>query len=109
MSLLTSSLMSSPSPVFFNTDTMFDLMTGKYQQSDDGEWYLNGGLRAHTNLIAGPQGHYKTVTSGSLVMRAKSIYADSDLIVNDTEESSIITDKDRFLRIVVRRKCDFSI
>lgn len=99
MSLLTSSLMSSPSPVFFNTDTMFDLMTGKYQQSDDGEWYLNGGLRAHTNLIAGPQGHYKTVTSGSLVMRAKSIYADSDLIVNDTEESSIITDKDRFLRM----------
>ena len=36
-------VVSDLSSVGFNTNTLFDLATGKFVQGFDGEWYLSGG------------------------------------------------------------------
>jgi len=78
----------------YNTDTLFDLSTGKYVPGIDGEWYLNGGFTPHVNAIVAQAGNYKSTLANSLIRRSHGIYTDADLIINDTE-NSLDKDKDR--------------
>ena len=84
--------------VSFNTGTMFDLGTGKYSLGVDGEWYLNGGLLPHINSFVALPGNYKSTLANSMVRRSHGIYKDSELIINDTEDS-LDKDKDRANRM----------
>ena len=94
MGLIASSFNSNLVPrISFQTDSMFDLLTGVYLPGKD-DYYLNGGLSAHINLIAGPQGHFKSSLSASWLMRSLSLYPTTDAIVIDTE-NAISVDKSR--------------
>lgn len=76
----------------FNTNTMYDLVTGCYVPGVDGKWYLNGGLSQHINSFAGPNGAFKSTIANALNMRVLSIYPNSAGLIMDTENS---LDKDR--------------
>lgn len=78
----------------FNTGTLFDLPTGKYVQGIDGEWYLTGGLPMHITVFGGRNGHFKSTITNACAMRMNCIYPDSDLIIEDTEDS-LGKDKER--------------
>ena len=78
----------------FNTGTLFDLPTGKYVQGIDGEWYLTGGLPMHITVFGGRNGHFKSTITNAYAQRITAIYPDSDLIVEDTEDS-LTKDKER--------------
>lgn len=78
----------------FNTGTLFDLPTGKYVQGVDGEWYLTGGLPMHITVFGGRNGHFKSTITNACAQRITAIYPDSDLIVEDTEDS-LTKDKER--------------
>ena len=84
-------------PVSFNTDTMFDLMSGQFERGYDGKWYLNGGLGPSFAGIQGRQQTYKSTLAGSLCMRMSAIY-DSQLVLFDSE-LAIINDLDRIVRM----------
>lgn len=78
----------------FNTGTLFDLATGKYVQGIDGEWYLTGGLPMHITVFGGRNGHFKSTICNAFGQRIAAVYPDSDLIIEDTEDS-LTKDKDR--------------
>lgn len=84
--------------VSFNTGTIFDLSSGKFQPGLDGEWYLNGGLTAHINTFGAQNGHFKSTTANSYAQRSRNIYADSDMIILD-DENSLDKDKARAERM----------
>ena len=84
------------SPISFNTDTMFDLMTGQFERGYDGKWYLNGGLGPSVAGIQGRQQTFKSTFAGSLSMRMSAIY-NTQAIVFDSE-LAYISDLDRIVR-----------
>ena len=98
MGFLSSSIDSDCFSIGFNTDTMYDAFTGYYQQGVDGEFYLNGGLRPHFNMIGGPNGSYKSALMNSFIQRAICIYKNSDGIIIDSEQA-LSQDIDRALRM----------
>lgn len=92
-------LTASADTVSYNTGSLFDLPTGRYEQGVDGKWYLNGGLTTHVNAIVGPNGSFKSTVACSTIMRSAAIYKNSDVIILDTE-NSLDKDKDRAHRMV---------
>ena len=78
----------------FNTGTLLDMATGKYVQGIDGEWYLTGGLPMHITVMGGRNGHFKSTISNACVQRIAAIYPETDLIIEDTEDS-LTKDKER--------------
>ena len=80
--------------VIFNTGTLFDLATGKFDQGSDGHLYLSGGLGCQFNSIVGKNGNFKSTLAGGLITRSTAIYNDSALMIYDTE-NSISQDKER--------------
>ncbi len=71
--------------VYYNTGTIFDLMTGEFVRGVDGKWYIAGGLCNHItgNYAAG--NCFKTTFGLSLIGRSAAIYAGSEVEVLDTE------------------------
>lgn len=93
MSLLSDIVVASQVPtISFNTNSLFDLATGTYVPGIDGKWYLSGGLTQHINAFVGPNGAFKSTFACAMIMRSANIYNDSDVIINDTENS---LDKDK--------------
>lgn len=84
--------------VAFNTGTLFDLATGRYELGFDGEWYLNGGLSTHINMLVGMSSQYKSTLANSLCIRCVGIYKDTDYIIKDSEDA-INKDKNRAMRM----------
>lgn len=83
--------------VNFNTDSIFDYMTGSAVRGYDGKWYINGG---YGPAIAGIQGRaqtFKSAFAASLCMRMSAIY-DSQMLLFDSE-GAIIRDVDRIVRM----------
>ena len=70
----------------FNTDTMYDLLSGSASRGFDGKWYLNAGLSASLTGICGRAGMFKSTFAASLMMRTAAIY-DSQVYVADSEDS----------------------
>ena len=82
--------------VGFNTDSMFDLMTGDFVRTFDGKFACRGGFSPALSGVAARQGSYKSTFSGSLAMRLCSIYQ-SEFIILDSEDA-YTRSKDRILR-----------
>lgn len=93
--------------VSFNTGTFFDLGTGRYQIGVD-DWYINGGLLPHINSFVAPPGNYKSTLANSFTRRAHGMYSDSDLIIDDTE-NSLDKDKERARRMAEEHGRDTDI
>lgn len=72
--------------VNFNTDTMFDLMSGSFVRGYDGKFVCNGGLSASLMGTCGRSNTYKSTWTASLMMRAASIY-DTQVYIADSEDS----------------------
>lgn len=83
--------------VCFNTDSLYDLMTGDVRRGYDGKWYVNGGLGPTFGGIAGRSGCFKSTFMGSLMMRLAGIY-DAQTFVFDSEDA-FIRSLDRTIRI----------
>ena len=93
MSLLSDVVVNEQvSTISFNTNTLFDLATGTYVPGHDGKWYLSGGLTQHINAFVGPNGAFKSTFACAMIMRAAGICYDTDVIIEDTENS---LDKDK--------------
>ena len=93
-------VVSDLSSVGFNTNTLFDLATGKFVQGFDGEWYLSGGLSAHINMFVGMSSQFKSTLANSLAMRCVGIYDDDevDYIIKDSEQA-LSKDKSRAVKM----------
>jgi len=99
MSLLSEmKIVTDLSNVSYNTNTLFDLATGKFTQGYDGEWYLNGGFSPHINIFVGQSSQFKSTIMNSLCMRSVGIYNDAECIIKDSE-MALAKDKDRALRM----------
>lgn len=81
----------------FNTDSIFDFMTGSFVRGLDGKFYCKGGFSSGIEALLGRPGQYKSTFNASLAMRMCSIYQ-TELIIFDSE-ITIIKDKDRILRM----------
>ena len=93
MSLLSDVVVTEQVPtISFNTNSLFDLATGTYVPGVDGKWYLSGGLAQHINAFVGPNGAFKSTFACAMIMRAANICYDTDVVINDTENS---LDKDK--------------
>lgn len=82
--------------VNFNTDSMFDLLSGTAMRGFDGKFYLNAGLSPSLTGICGRPGQFKSTFAASLVMRTAAIY-DTQVYIADSEDS-ITRSIDRILR-----------
>lgn len=82
--------------VGFNTDSIFDLMSGDVARMFDGKWGCRGGFGPAVSGISARQGSYKSTFNVSLAMRMCSIYQ-TELIIFDSEDA-ITRSKDRILR-----------
>ena len=81
----------------FNTDSIFDFMSGSFTRGVDGKFYCRGGLSSGIEALLGRPGQYKSTFNASLAMRMCSIYQ-TELIIFDSE-ITIIKDKERILRM----------
>ena len=90
--------------VNFNTDSIYDLMTGSFVrgQEKDGKvkWFLTGGCGPYITGIQGRQQTFKSVVAASLGIRMSALY-DSQMLIFDSE-LSLIRDTDRILRMAGR-------
>lgn len=84
-------------PISFNTDTIFDLMSGGFERGYDGKWYLNGGLGPAVAGIQGRQQTFKSTFAGSLLMRMSAIYNTQALVFDS--ELAFVNDLDRVVRL----------
>lgn len=87
---------SSEDTVGFNTGTLFDLATGKFELGIEGKWWLNGGLGAFVTGVVGTNGSYKTTWANSIIARSLGIYPGTEEVVDDTE-NTLDRDKERAL------------
>ena len=93
-----SELQQAKETVCFNTDTMFDLLTGDCRRNPkDGKWYINGGLGPSVAGIGGRSGCFKSTFAGSLGTRVSAIY-DSQMMIFDSE-IAIIRNKERIIHM----------
>lgn len=81
----------------YNTDSMFDLMTGSFVRGYDNKWYCNGGMSPAIEGTLGRPGQFKSTLNGSLAMRMCSLYQ-TEFIIFDSE-ITIIRDKNRILNM----------
>ena len=79
----------------FNTDSIFDLMSGSFVKGVDGRWYSKGGIGTGLEAVLGRSGMFKSTFNASLAMRICSIYQ-SEFIIFDSE-LTITKDKNRIL------------
>lgn len=83
-------------PVLFNTDSMFDLITGELKQGVDGRFYINGGMSASIAGVLAPPNQYKSTFTLSLMARIAAIYQQQVAIFDS--EASIGRWEDRIIR-----------
>ena len=68
----------------FNTDSIFDVMSGDFVKGYDSKWYCRGGVGAAFEGMLGRPGQFKSTLNGSLAMRICSIYQ-TEFIIFDSE------------------------
>lgn len=83
-------------PVLFNTDSMFDLITGELKRGVDGHLYINGGLSASLAGVLAPPNQYKSTFTLSLMARIAALYQQQVAIFDS--EASIGRWEDRIIR-----------
>lgn len=99
MSLLSElKIVTDLSNVSFNTNTLFDLATGRFVQGHDNEWYLSGGFSPHINIFVGMSSQFKSTILNSLLMRCMGIYDDTECIIKDAE-MALAKDKVRAVKM----------
>lgn len=98
-------VVSSDDLASYNTDSLFDVGTGHFSMGVGNEWYLNGGLLPHINVFVAPPGNYKSALTNSLARRSHGIYGDSDMVINDSEDS-LDKDKERAARMAEEHRRD---
>lgn len=81
----------------FNTDSIFDFMTGSFVRGIDGKWYCKGGFGPGIEALLGRSGMYKSTFNASLAMRVCSIYQ-TEFIIFDSE-LTIVKDRSRILEM----------
>lgn len=86
----------------FNTDSIFDFLTGSFVRGIDGKWYCKGGFGPGIEALLGRSGMYKSTFNASLAMRVCSIYQ-TEFIIFDSE-LTIVKDRDRILEMAGNHK-----
>jgi len=77
-----------PYPItFFNTGTMYDLLSGSVTQGVNGEYLIKGGIANAPIGIGGRTNTYKSTFANDLMIRALKNYPGTMLIINETEGS----------------------
>lgn len=85
----------------FNTDSIFDFLTGSFTRGVDGKWYCKGGFGSGIAAALGRSGMYKSTFNASLAMRICSLYQ-CEFIIFDSE-LTIVKDRDRILSMAGNR------
>lgn len=86
----------------FNTDSIFDLMSGSFVRGADSRWYCKGGFGPGIEALLGRSGMFKSTFNASLAMRVCSIYQ-TEFIIFDSE-LTIVKDRDRILQMAGNHK-----
>ena len=86
----------------FNTDSMFDLLTGDVRRGFDGKWYINGGLGPAVCGGLGRPGMFKSTFATSLAMRMSALYG-SQMAIFDSEDA-VSRGRERILRMAGQYK-----
>ena len=85
----------------FNTDSIFDFLTGSFTRGVDGKWYCKGGFGSGIAAALGRSGMYKSTFNASLAMRICSLYQ-CEFIIFDSE-LTIVKDRNRILSMAGNR------
>lgn len=83
--------------VSFNTDSIFDLLTGDVRRGYDGKWYINGGWGPAIAGVLGRSGMFKSTLTASLMMRLSALYQVESIIADS--EGSITRSTERICRM----------
>lgn len=83
--------------VCFNTDSLFDLMTGELKVGKGGKIYINGGMSPAVIGVMGRSNMYKSTFAASLMARIAAIYGQQVAIFDS--EDSVGRGTDRLLRL----------
>ena len=86
----------------FNTDSIFDLMSGSFVRGVDSRWYCKGGFGPGIEALLGRSGMFKSTFNASLAMRMCSIYQ-TEFIIFDSE-LTIVKDRARILEMAGNHK-----
>lgn len=74
----------------YNTDSIYDLISGYYVQMPNGQWRINGGLDLSFGVVGKPN-TFKSLISGGLMSRCANLYASKEepplVLANDSENS----------------------
>ena len=85
-------------PIFcYNTDTIFDYVTGDCVLGNDGKLYINGGLSAAISGVLSRPQMFKSTFATSLMTRIASIYQQQMAIYDS--ENSVTRGTDRLVRM----------
>lgn len=83
--------------VCFNTDSIWDIITGDLRRGVDGRFYVNGGVSPALIGVPARSNMYKSTFTASLLTRCAAIYK-QQLAIFDSEDS-ISRGTDRLLRM----------
>jgi hypothetical protein len=85
--------------VHFNTDTVWDLLTGTFVRGTSGEWLLDGGLPALQSCIVGKEQCYKSTLLMSLFGRVMVIYKEIKEALEYDSENTLINAEQRLISL----------
>ena len=69
----------------YNTNSMYDLLSGSVIRGNDGKWKINGGLPSGITGIVGKENTYKSTFANNLFLNAMRCYKDSENVTVETE------------------------
>ena len=69
----------------YNTNSMYDLLSGSVIRGSDGKWKIHGGVPAGITGIVGKENTYKSTFANNLILNAMRQYRDSETVVVETE------------------------
>lgn len=103
-------LFSSEKPiaptVCFNTDSIWDYITGDLRQGVDGKFYVNGGLSPAVIGVMARSNMYKSTFTASLLARCAALYK-QQIAIFDSEDS-ISRGTERILRMAGNHQDELS-
>lgn len=92
--------------ICYNSDTLFDCMTGELRQGVDGKFYINGGLSTGLTGVMARPNMYKSTFSNSILTRIAAIYQ-QNLAIFDSE-GSVSRGPERIFRTAGNHSCQLS-
>ena len=69
----------------YNTNSMYDLLTGSVIRGTDGKWKIHGGLPSGITGIVGKENTYKSTFANNLMLNAMRCYSESENVTVETE------------------------